>query len=80
LLPNLDYFNLVNRVLVSHNIKNFLEGQHKASLLSQSIDLKGTYPIVGQVNKFLTDLYTMLFMMVNQASGIPSSAHGLFYR
>lgn len=75
-LPNLDYINLVNKILA----KVFLESEKKALPWVTDFPLTGQYPVIDDVKNFAKNVASLFFLMVDQATGLPTAEHGLFHR
>jgi hypothetical protein len=78
-LPNLDYLNLVNRVLSDGQII-MLESERKAAPILPLIQVSGNYPVIHEATDFVKTLLSLFFMMQDQAFGLPTAEHGLFHK
>jgi len=57
-----------------------LESEKKAEPWLSHLSVSGEYPIIHHAADFVKTLGSLFFMMVDQASGLPTAEHGLFHR
>ena len=81
-LPNLDFVNLVNRQIQSAFGEAILEGQLEfRESMWKGVPLPdGIFPLIGNLKDHLLNMFSTLFMIKNQAIGLPTAEHGLFPR
>jgi len=71
-LPNLDLFNLINRLCMKEGMGSLFQHRHDTPYRGSSF--------LGSWKVYSNNMKTLLSMMADQASGMANGNHGLFHR